>query len=58
MKTLSQMCAAVVLTMALALSALGGDIDCPTATSPAPGETHSPPSITMTVVLTIINLIR
>lgn len=58
MKTLRQICVAVILTMALAISVLGGDIHCPAATSPAPGGTSPSASITTTVILTIISLIR
>ena len=42
MRNLRLTCAAVVLTLALALSALAGQIQCPGA--PEPGETQSPPS--------------
>jgi len=71
MNTLRQMCAAVILTMALAVSALAGDIYCPTATAPAPsgqiesptamstepGETNTPPSLTTTLILALLSVI-
>jgi len=38
MKKLQQFCAAVVLTLALALSAAAGDISMPGATTPPPGQ--------------------
>lgn len=36
MRTLRQTCAATVLALALAVSALGGQIQCPGAPEPAP----------------------
>jgi hypothetical protein len=45
MKTLRQTCAATVLALALAVSALAGQIQCPGAPEPPPpGETSTPPS--------------
>jgi hypothetical protein len=42
MRTLRQTCAATVLTLALAVSALAGQIQCPGA--PEPGQMDGPPS--------------
>ena len=62
MKTLRQMCAAMILSLILALSVSAGDMHSPGVVSPPPpppGETQSPPtSVTTTILLTIISLIR
>lgn len=41
MKNLRQLCATLILTLALALSALGGEIGFPGATNPPPPEHQS-----------------
>lgn len=62
MKTLRQTLAVTALSLVLAVSAFAGQIDSMGVVSPPtppPGETQSPPtSITTTVILTILSLIR
>lgn len=41
MKTLKTFCAAAILSLALAIPASAGDIQTPTFTSPAPGDTYT-----------------
>ena len=62
MKTLRQTCATVILTLALAVSVLAGEIDCPgvVAPAPSPSETTSTTSdgdITTTIILMIVTVI-
>ena len=66
MKTLRQTCAATILLLALAVSVLAGEVDCPGVAAPLPpsqqvqAETTAPPmaDITDTLILVIIDLIR
>jgi hypothetical protein len=72
MRNLRQICAAAVLTLALALSVFAGQIQCPGAPEPAPGNipsdgapgeiptdgSTSPGDIpTVGIVLTILDLV-
>ena len=66
MKTLRHTCAAIILTLALAVSVLAGEIDCPGVVAPPPPppqmqmETTTATvtgNITSTIILMIINLI-
>jgi len=43
MKNLKRLCAAIALTLAIALSALAGEIQSPPCAPPDPGEIQSPP---------------
>jgi len=52
-KTLRQLCAATVLSLTLAVSAFAGDIYCPGIAS-----TGGTDSVSMTVILTIVDLIH
>ena len=54
MKTLRQTCAATILTLAIAVSALAGQIDSPGAKPPS----EPPSSFTTTVILTLVSLVR
>jgi hypothetical protein len=59
MNTLRQTCAAVILSLAVAVSAFAGQIDSPGYVPPPPPPSGtSSTSITTTVILTIISLIR
>ena len=60
MKTLRRTCAATILTLALALAVLAGEIDCPGAVSPPPPPTGttSTDTITTSVILAIVNVIN
>lgn len=63
MNTLRQTCAATVLSLVLAVSALAGQISSPGIVAPPPpSETSTATTdisdITTTIILTIINLIR
>ena len=59
MKTLRQTCATTILTLALAVSVLAGEIDCPGVVSPPPptGTTSETSDITTTIILTIVSVI-
>jgi hypothetical protein len=68
MKTLRHTCAAIILTLALAVSVLAGEIDCPGVVGPTPTPTPTQmqtesttatvtDSITTTIILVIIDLI-
>ena len=43
MKNLKRLCVAIALTLAIALSALAGEIQSPPCAPPDPGEIQSPP---------------
>ncbi len=60
MKTLRQTCAATVLSLLLAVSALAGQIGSGGIVSPPPPppETSATSSVTTTVILTILSLLR
>jgi len=58
MNTLRQTCAATILTLVLAASALAGQIECPTATQSGPTGNYWANSSMRTAILTIIDLIR
>jgi len=50
MKNLKRLCVAIALTLAIALSALAGEIQSPPCAPPDPGEIQSPPcSVTQDV---------
>lgn len=53
MNTLRQTCAAMVLTLALAVSVLAGEIHCPGVASTGTGTT-STTDVTTTIVITAI----
>jgi len=55
MNTLRQTCAAIALTLALAVSVLAGEIHCPGVASTGTGTT-STTDITTTIVLTVITI--
>lgn len=55
MRTLRQTCAAVVLTVALAVSVLAGEIHCP-GVVPAGTGTTSSTDVTTAIVLTVITV--
>jgi hypothetical protein len=65
MKTLRHTCATIILTLALSVSVLAGEIDCPGVVAPPPpppqlqteGTTAIEISITSTLILVIIDLI-
>ncbi len=57
MRTLRQTCATTILTLALAVSILAGEVDCPAVVDqPKPPTTTT--SITTTVILAIVGLIK
>lgn len=60
MKTLRQTCAATVLSLLLAVSALAGQIGSGGIVSPPPPppDTSATSSLTTIVILTILNLVR
>jgi hypothetical protein len=58
MKTLRQTCAATILTLALAVPILAGEVDCPGVVAPPPPPATTTSSITTTVILAIVGLIR
>ena len=60
MKTLRQTCAATVLSLLLAVSALAGQIGSGGIVSPPPPppETSAASSVTTIVILTILSLVR
>ena len=60
MNALRRICAATILTLALTVSVLAGEIDCPGVVAPPPPPTGmtSTSSITTNVVLAIVNLIN
>ena len=53
MKTLCRICAAMILSLLLAMSVLAGDIDSPAKASTGTSTT----SVTTTIILTIVKLI-
>lgn len=55
MRTLRQTCAAMVLTLALAVSVLAGEIHCPGVVSTGTGTT-STADVTTAIVLTVITV--
>ena len=60
MKTLRQTCAATILMLVLAVSIVGGEIDCPGVVSPPPPPpptSTTTTSITTTIILAIVGLI-
>jgi hypothetical protein len=60
MKNLRQLCAGLILTLALTVPAVAGQMDCPGVTTPAPEATvagEMPCGITETVLLLIVALI-
>ena len=62
MRTLRQICGVTILALAVAVSALGGEIDCPGVISPPPPPqteaTVTTSDVTTTVLLTIVSLIN
>ena len=58
MKTLRQMCGGMILTVALTVSVLAGEIDCPGYVPPPPPPTGTSSGITTTVILALVRLIR
>jgi hypothetical protein len=60
MKKLQQLCAGLLLTIALTATALAGQMDCPGATEPPPQATvegEMPNVITETVILLTLALV-
>jgi hypothetical protein len=55
MTTFRQMCAALTLTLILAVSVLAGEIHCPGVTS-TNTDTTSTTDVTTTIVLTVITV--
>jgi hypothetical protein len=57
MKTLRQTCAAITLSLVLAVSVLAGHIDTTGAPAPSPTPSASTTSTATTIALTILSLI-
>jgi hypothetical protein len=61
MKTLRQLCAVTILTLALAVFVSAGEIDCPgvvTPPPPPPPPESATSSVTTTIILVIVSLTR